>query len=158
MEWPRGPRFAEHQHVDRGNTVNFISDDENDDDDGDMERVSHPDYRNHHLDQSRIMFRHPHDQLPDAVATHLDHMASIMRQMPELSPEVVVEAVYELERLEGYAGLDGHVPNYCYSLAIDNNVAQLYIAWGVKEDGVRGTLYASTSGWQPSSIGDKEHA
>lgn len=45
-----------------------------------------------------------------------------------------VQAVNHLNTRLVNAGCNGHVPNICYSLAIDNSLAQLHVSWGVEED------------------------
>ncbi|KAK0710434.1 hypothetical protein B0T21DRAFT_415988 [Apiosordaria backusii] len=70
-----------------------------DDDDDDMEGVKHPLYRRNCLADNHINFRHPHEQLPDAVAAHVGQIASITAEMPELAPEIVAKAIYGLDTL-----------------------------------------------------------
>ncbi|KAK0703277.1 hypothetical protein B0T26DRAFT_756837 [Lasiosphaeria miniovina] len=106
---PRPARLAQRWRVDPYSTINLIPDDEeeidddlkDDDlrDDANMELVKHPSYREDCLWPNHIIFRHPHKQLPDAVAAHVEHIASILPEMPELSSEIVVEALYDLETL-----------------------------------------------------------
>ncbi len=79
-------------------TSNQDDDDDNDNDD-DMEGVKHPGYRINCLESNHIIFRHPQEQLPDAVATHVGQIASITPEMPELDPKIVVKVVYDLETL-----------------------------------------------------------
>jgi len=70
-----------------------------DDDDDDMEGVKHPSYRINCLDSNHIVFQHPHEQLPDAVAAHVGQLASITPEMPGLAPEIVAKAIYDLDTL-----------------------------------------------------------
>ncbi|KAK0703390.1 hypothetical protein B0T26DRAFT_658155 [Lasiosphaeria miniovina] len=46
-----------------------------------------------------------------------------------------VQAINQLNIRLGYVGCNGHVPNICYSLAIDNSLAQLYVSWGAEDKG-----------------------
>ncbi|KAK0703278.1 hypothetical protein B0T26DRAFT_657911, partial [Lasiosphaeria miniovina] len=47
-----------------------------------------------------------------------------------------VQAINQLNtRLNTRLGDSGYVPNHCYSLAINSNLAQLHVSWRVEEDG-----------------------
>ncbi|KAK3364985.1 hypothetical protein B0T24DRAFT_421364 [Lasiosphaeria ovina] len=46
-----------------------------------------------------------------------------------------VQAVNQLNTRLGGAGYIRRIPNLCYSLALDNNLALLYISWGAVEEG-----------------------
>ncbi|KAK3350296.1 hypothetical protein B0T25DRAFT_457097 [Lasiosphaeria hispida] len=64
-----------------------------------MEGVKHPAYRINCLESNHIIFRHPQEQLPDAVATHVGQIASTTPEMPELDPKIVTKAIYDLDML-----------------------------------------------------------
>ncbi|KAK0612154.1 hypothetical protein B0T14DRAFT_571981 [Immersiella caudata] len=76
-----------------------LDDDSPDEDDENMENVKHPSYRVNCLESNHIIFRHPQDPLPDVVATHVQHLASTTPKMPNLDPEMVAKATYDLDTL-----------------------------------------------------------
>ncbi|KAK5656047.1 hypothetical protein OQA88_5186 [Cercophora sp. LCS_1] len=57
-------------------TTSNQDDDNDNDNDNDMEGVKDPAYRINCLEPNHIIFRHPQEQLPDAVATHVEQIAS----------------------------------------------------------------------------------
>ncbi len=46
-----------------------------------------------------------------------------------------VQAIHQFNTILGDVGCNGHVPDLCYSLAIDHSLAQLYVSWGAKDEG-----------------------
>ena len=40
-----------------------------------------------------------------------------------------LQAVHQLNTTLSAAGCQGSIPNLCYSLALDNNLGQLYVSW-----------------------------
>ncbi|KAK3372630.1 hypothetical protein B0H63DRAFT_302084 [Podospora didyma] len=61
-----------------------------------------------------------------------------------------LQAVHQLNTTLGAAGCQGSIPNLCYSLAIDNNLGQLYVSW---KDGLTSHIRLMAS----FSLSDAQH-
>ncbi|KAK3360875.1 hypothetical protein B0T24DRAFT_540027 [Lasiosphaeria ovina] len=100
------------------------------------------------MNQRSILSR-LHDQIPRYAQVTYDiwfpFFAVEFKAVPELAPRgslwvaanqcattsaACIRAIDQLDMRLGDAGYNKHIPNLCYSLALDHNLAQLYVSWG----------------------------